>query len=395
MAIFATIFGVLGRFAGKLLTAALGWASTLLFGRVPQSKQILLVLMTFGSVVWVVLLLGVVFPEVGTFLLGFVPIPDFIEENWVRLAMLIAALIVPLLIGVAALFVQPKERRAKGGEAVKSVLRGYPLAFVLALVLVFLSVVAVIRKGRAAIKRWKDAHIAIVVREGGYDRMVDDLERAIDDAGLEVTRGTAPAVLSLPARVLGAVAGSGVKSLVPDRLVQLSGKDLEIQLYPSDVALAGEEVKVNRARAALASRLASTSAFMTTTEEAQALEERLQDVADRQVIDERAIENLRAVDDDLAHAGLQYEEWEVLYRMRLQVERDLLTGRTPGAFPGEKPGSAGRAPVAGCDARPGGAGQGGRTGRESGPAPIENVVAAGTVGLLILDLLLALRDRRR
>lgn len=48
MAIFATIFGVIGRFAGKLLTAALGWASTLLFGRVPQDKQILLVLMTFG-----------------------------------------------------------------------------------------------------------------------------------------------------------------------------------------------------------------------------------------------------------------------------------------------------------------------------------------------------------
>ena len=32
MAILAALFGVLGRFVGKLLTAALGWASTLLFG---------------------------------------------------------------------------------------------------------------------------------------------------------------------------------------------------------------------------------------------------------------------------------------------------------------------------------------------------------------------------
>lgn len=336
MAIFATIFGVLGRFAGKLLTAALGWASTLLFGRVPQEKQIFLLLMTFGSVVWVILVLGVLFPEVGTLLLGFVPIPDFISENWVRLAMLIAALIVPLLIGLAAYMVQPEERRPKGGEAVKTILRGYPLALVLALVLVFLAVVAMFRKVRALIKRWKDAHVPIVVREGGYDRMVDDLEKALDDAGLDVTRGKAPAVMAMPARVLGAVAGSGVKSLVPDHLVQLNGKDLEIQLYPSDVAVAGKEVTVNRARAAMASRLASTSAFMTTSEEAQAVEEKLQGIANRERMDEKTQLDLLAVDDRLAHIEIPYEEWEVLYRQRLQVERDLLRPSEEGIPPGAR-----------------------------------------------------------
>ena len=32
-------FGLLGRFAGDLLTSALSWASSLLFGRVPRSHQ--------------------------------------------------------------------------------------------------------------------------------------------------------------------------------------------------------------------------------------------------------------------------------------------------------------------------------------------------------------------
>jgi len=384
VAIFATIFGVLGRFAGKLLTASLGWASTLLFGRVPQDKQILLVLMTFGSVVWVVLLFGVVFPELGTVLLAFAPIPDFVDENWIRLGMLIAALIVPLLIGLAALFIQPKGKRPTGMEAVKAVLRGYPLALVLALVLVFLSVVAIFRKVRAMIKRWKDAHVAIVVREGGYDRMVDDLERAIDEAGLEVARGRAPTVLAIPGRVLGAVAGSGVKALVPDHLVQLNGEDLEIQLYPSDVALAGKEMVVNRARAAMASRLASTSAFLTTSAEAQAVEEQLQEIAHRGEIGEQTQMDLLALDDRLSHLEVPYEEWEVLYRQRLQVERDLLTGRTPGAVPGEAPGTA-RPPVAGPEAAP----------PSGGRLALESVVAAGAVALLALDVVLALRDRRR
>jgi hypothetical protein len=377
VAILATIFGMLGRFAGKLLTAALGWASTLLFGRVPQDKQILLVLMTFGSVVWVVLVAGVVVPEVGTLLIGFVPIPDFIDENWVRLGMLIGALVVPLLIGIAALLILPAERRAKGGEAVKTVLRGYPLAFVLAVVLVFLAVVALFRKARALVKRWKDAHVPVVVREGGYDGMVDDLEGALDDAGLDVTRGPAPAILSTPSRLLAAVAGSGVRSLVPDRLVQLTGKDLEVQLYPSDVALAGSEVLVNRARSAMASRLTAAPAFLTTTAEAQGLEERLEALAKAGRWDDTARAELADIDDRLAHLELQYEEWEVLYRMRLQVERDLLTGRRPGAIPGEPEGSRGGSPTA-----PG-----------RGPAPIEYVAAAGLVALLAADLAFALRDR--
>jgi hypothetical protein len=40
---------VLGRFVGKLLTAALGWASMPLLGRLQPDKRILLVLITSSS----------------------------------------------------------------------------------------------------------------------------------------------------------------------------------------------------------------------------------------------------------------------------------------------------------------------------------------------------------
>jgi hypothetical protein len=36
MAVFATLFAALGRQAARVLTTALGWASTLRFGRVPR-----------------------------------------------------------------------------------------------------------------------------------------------------------------------------------------------------------------------------------------------------------------------------------------------------------------------------------------------------------------------
>ena len=41
-----------GRFIGKLLNMAFGWASTLLFGRVPQSKQLLLSGISLAALAW-------------------------------------------------------------------------------------------------------------------------------------------------------------------------------------------------------------------------------------------------------------------------------------------------------------------------------------------------------
>jgi hypothetical protein len=377
MAILAAVFGVLGRFVGKLLTAALGWASTLLFGRVAQDKQIVLVLITFGSIAWVAMLAGVLVPEVGTFLLAAVPVPSFVDKEWVRLAMLVGAIVTPLLIGAATIFIQPKAQRPQGVEAAKAALRGYPLAFILAFVLVFLAVIGIVRKVRAAAKRWADAHVPVVVRPGGYERMVADLEGALDAAGLDVDHGDAPTILALPGRLIGSIAGPGVKALVPDKLVQLTNRNLEIQLYPSDIAIAGQELLVTRARGAIASRLASTAAFLTISAEAQSIEARLEKLARSGEGGQRAAAELASIDHDLATVKIPYEEWETLYRIRLQVERDLLAGHRPGeAFPGGEPVT----PLA----RP----------PEREPASsLQVALATLSIGLVALDVALAIRER--
>ena len=166
MAILATLFGVVGKQAGRILTTALGWASTLLFGRVPKDRQVVFALVTLGSLLWVALVLGVIVPSIGTFLLAAVPAPSFVREDWIRLAMLAGALVLPLVIGIASLFITDAADRPKGAAIVPHVLRGYPLAFLLAFMLVFLAVVGIARKARSLARRWTDAHIPIVVRPG-------------------------------------------------------------------------------------------------------------------------------------------------------------------------------------------------------------------------------------
>jgi len=333
VAILAALFALGSRFAGKVVTTTLGWASTLLFGRVPASRQFILLGITFGSVIWMVLVAGILFPNVGTFLLVLIPQQSIVPEWVIRLVMLIGALIVPGVVGLLVLALSPPTER-QGQRAVASVLRGYPLTVLLAVLLVFLALLAIWRKARSTAKRWTDAHVPMVVKPGEYDQVADDLDRAVTAAGLDVTPTEAPAAMSRPARWLAAVAGTGSAAFVPDRMIQLHGQDLDILIYPMDLLISGKSVNVARARAAMASRLTTSAAHLTVSAEAQAIEDRLMALArppttepDRPPrFDDTAAAEFEAIDKVLASIPVPYDEWEVLYRQRLQVERDLRAG---------------------------------------------------------------------
>jgi hypothetical protein len=72
--------------------------------------------------------------------------------------------------------------------------------------------------------------------------------------------------------------------------------------------------------------------------EAQAIEDRLAVIArpladepDRpRRFDDAAAAEFAAIDEQLATLEIPYEEWEVLYRQRLQIERDLRAGSMAG-----------------------------------------------------------------
>ena len=225
MAVLAPIFAFVGRQLGRLVQMVFGWAAILLFGRVPQSKQMLLTGVTFGSVIWIVTLVGILVPDVGTLLVTLVPAPDGVKEDWIRLAMLALAITLPLAIGVAGLFLMDADDRPGGlaGKVIQ-VLRGYPYAGALAFVLLFLIVVAPAYKIRTVAKRWSDAHVPIVIQPGRYDEVATEVESALDAAGLDLARRHAPRPLEAPSRLLAAVGGASVRRLVPDQLLMLASQ---------------------------------------------------------------------------------------------------------------------------------------------------------------------------
>lgn len=329
MAIVQALLAMVFRSAGKLLNTAFGWATTMLFGRVAQDRQIYLSLIAFGSVIWIIALLGIAFPWFATFLLSFVPLPSWIDRKLVRLAMLAAACVIPGIVGLVSLkMMEPDQRPHGAAGTLKAVLKGYPYTVGLALTLILMTVFAPIIKVRNMMRRWTSEHVPVIVRSEDYLDVVAAVERALRDGSLPTTRRRASAMLRIPTKILTTFAGGPVESLVANEMVELHGDGLEVLLHPSDLVISGRELVAARARAVLAEHLAFSKAYLTWDKEANEIEDALRAIWEDQTVGREgmtaALKRLANVERRLHAQAFPYEEWEVLYREKLVVERKLL-----------------------------------------------------------------------
>jgi YtxH-like protein len=333
MAIIAPILAALSRMAGKLLNTIFGWATVTLFGRVPQSRQIFLSIIALGSVLWLAVVLGIAFPDFGTFLLGFVPLPDWVNEAWVRLAMLVAAVLIPVVVGVISqLMLEPGERPqgilAKG----KEVLKGYPYTLGLALTLVLMTILVPFIKLRVIMKRWSSQHMPVLVEADDYLKVVDLIERTLDERAWSTQRQQASWMLRLPTRLLTFFASGAIDDLVAENLTVLRAPSLEVVFHPADLVINGKKEDVVHARAAITEQLSFSEAHLTWTKEGNELEDQLNELWRRikgtkgKSYWTRAAARLQDIDRELGRLEVPFEEWEVLFRTRLMLERELLRG---------------------------------------------------------------------
>jgi hypothetical protein len=345
MAIIQIFLAALARSAGRILNTAVGWATTMIFGRVPEKRQIYVSVMTFGSLVWIAVVVGIAFPSVGTFLLSFVPLPSWVDRKWVRLAMTVAAVVLPALVGTVSLLLRDPDERPTGLARLRTVLRGYPFTLGLAVTLLMMCVLAPVMKLQTLMRRWASQHIPVVVRSEDYDDVLEQVQRVLAAGGWRTDRRLASWMVRLPTRVLTLLAGRTLDAYVAQQLTTLRGEQFEAVLHPSDLVLSGEERQVVRARSLLAEHLAFGKAYLTWTKDAQALEDEMRSVHRRLALGPESRHSgglgpaLDHVDSRLKDLDVTYEEWEVLFRQRLLL-RLVAQRRSAGAQEMGCPGGA-------------------------------------------------------
>jgi len=104
--------------------------------------------------------------------------------------------------------------------------------------------------------------------------------------------------------------------------MRLAVDDLEILAYATNVSILGPKEDAYRVRAAMERELAFSDAYLTWNEESQAFEDELRELHESANGDLPGLRHkLSAVQERIDVASLNSEEWNVLYRLRLQLEQ--------------------------------------------------------------------------
>jgi hypothetical protein len=329
MAILQALISLIFRSLGKIFSALFEWAVVALFGRVSGRRKTVLSVIMAAAAAWPLLLIGVFAPKVAALVLAFVPIPGSVPSGVVRLVWIALALLVPLGVGVAV-SVQGKSEQQRG-STLRAVLRGFPITLGLAAAFVVLLVTVPVLRVASAVRGRRDVHVPLITTEESYSRAASLVVATLRRHGFEVSAAAPPGWMVLPSQLLLRLAGSAFAGDVRARTPYFRGPTLEIALYPNAFLLRGRDVDTARAHALTVETVTGhPDMFQTVSSEAQDIERQIQRVwalvRQNPPAHVEARPLLARLDDiaaALARLPLPYEEWQVVYREILQLERAI------------------------------------------------------------------------
>jgi hypothetical protein len=308
---------------------ALGWATALYFGQVPGSKGRTLAVVSLVSAGWLIVTVGFGLPLLigaGLDAAGIVE-RNFEVEPLHALVLGLAIVLVPPANAASTVIVEFFEERS-WRRWVEKIPASYPATASLGLaVLLMVVITPVLLVERLRHKR-SLLQVPVIMREGTDD---DDLTDTVRSAlrQLEITdlrQERVEGIRALPLRAAAVAAHNLLGATVRGEPMRLVAGDLEVYAYATNVAILGPRGLVHRARAAIERELAFADAYLTWSEDSQRFEDELRRIRHDTDGDVNALATrLDELQGRIDEAPLNGDEWNVLYRLRLQTEQAART----------------------------------------------------------------------
>ncbi|GAC1346987.1 MAG: hypothetical protein NVSMB23_25540 [Myxococcales bacterium] len=328
MAILQALLNFIRGSAGKALNAIFGWAVLALFGQTSKTEQTVLSALVASAAAWPLLVFGVAFPKVVLFLVAAVPLIGKVPPLALRLVWVALALLVPVVVGIAVAARSPPDRLPE--PTWKKLLRGFPITLGLAAAFLLMLVIAPCQRMRLGVKGWKMARIPLIAKQEVNDDIADAMLATLAAHGIFLGRAQPGWTLTAPTRVLQKLGGRAFSSMVGERIHFLRGATLEIAQPGNEMLLRGKDSELARAHALAAEVLAPRDVLQVFDPRAQSLEKQIKRVWSVYADNPRAHVRapvLRARRDEIARelfeTSLEYDEWQVVYRELLQLDRAL------------------------------------------------------------------------
>ncbi|HZX95419.1 MAG TPA: phage holin family protein [Myxococcales bacterium] len=328
MAILQALISYLGKSAGKALNAIFGWAVLALFGQTSPKEQTLLSAVVAAAAAWPILLMGVIVPKVALFVVSFVPLAKSVPNAWLRLIWLALALVVPVVVGTVVAKRGAQDRMAE--PRWKKFLRGFPITLALACAFLLMLVVAPILRIVTVLRRREVVRIPAVMDKGVTGEAMAALADELERNQIDLQRATAPWHQTAPAKILLKIGGAPFKAMASKHVEYRRNGELEVTVLPNETILRGKPALVAQARALCAEVYGPRPVVQSFAAEARELEmhaKRLWRIYleqprahRRSAVLEGRLSELSA---ELSRRTLPWDEWQIVYRLLLQVDRAL------------------------------------------------------------------------
>jgi hypothetical protein len=327
MAIVQALVAFIGRSFGRILSALFDWAVVAIFGYTSGTEKIFLSGLLAAAGAWPLLLLGIAFPKVATFILAFVPVPSWVPSWIVRAVWIALAVIVPLAVGAAIAARQATDQPRRSWPA--RLLRGFPITIGLsAALLITLFTVPVLRL-ISAIRGRKDVQVPLLTDQHTYRQVTRRVPVVMEEHARPVRRRRPPWWLTAPLRVLSAMDHDAFASRIPADLAYFEGRDLVLALYPSGLLIRGRPETLAPAQGLIIEGVSDLPVWQTSDPRAQEIERRIaslwQSVEGGEGPERIGLSTvrLRELARSIEALPVDYEDWQIVYRKALQLGRTL------------------------------------------------------------------------
>ena len=319
-------FFAVARALGYALSFSLGWATSLFFGQIPGGKERVVSMLSALSLAWVLITyVGGGFAAVAVLLhaAGRVTLDDPTIDALQIHGITAGIIALPLLITFIAEMSDLNEQFSLA-RWLRRIPASYPVALSLGIgvaIMLLIGPIVMIRRRRAG----RDTHhIPVLVADGRFDELVadiaDELERA---TGRKAVVGTLTGLWSLPMRVMRYAGERLFNSVVRVAPVIVVAGKVEVAAHAIDVNVTAPRKDAYWLRAALYKRFGVAPMHLTWTADTQALERRLWELhADDTLTSAERARRLDRLEHDIDRAAIGSDEWNVLYRVVLQLRED-------------------------------------------------------------------------
>jgi hypothetical protein len=262
------------------------------------------------------------------FVVSFVPLSKSVPSGILRIIWIALALVVPLIVGSVIAARAPKD--ALPESQLKRLSRGFQVTVALAVAFVLMLVIAPCLKIVNAVKGRKDIRIPALVQEGVGKEFISALVAALSLYAIELRSAEPPWHMTAPATVLKKLGGRAFANFVGEDPQYRVSPDLEVNLNPNELLLRGKERALLRAQSVAQEVMAPRCILSSMDARAQDLErqiKRVWQVFAERPRDHRASAALIARRDEiareLARSEVPFDEWQIVYRELLQLDRAL------------------------------------------------------------------------